>query len=75
MTTTHNATVINGALHLDKPLELPEQSRVTIEVHRPTQADPAKSLAALRRFKALNDVNPVFSDGKLPTRDELLERR
>ncbi len=73
MKTTHTATVINGELKLDDPLELPEQSRVTVSV-TPIKPSMARQLEALRQFKAISDATPLFGEGRRLTRDELHER-
>ena len=74
MTTTHTATVVNGALQLDQPLKLPEHSRVQVTV-APIERDVSRQLEALRNFRALSDATPIFSDLERLTRDELHERR
>lgn len=55
MTTTRTATVINGALQLDEPLHLPEESRVTVTVSNEAQgevasASPRRPMSDFRQF-------------------------
>lgn len=71
MKTTHTATVINGALKLDDPVELPEQSRVTDSVTPTTDAARRKEI--LKKFFELSDATPLF--GEPLTREQLHERR
>ena len=68
MTSTLTATVVNGELQLDQPLELPEQSRVEITV-APIPRDVSRQLEALRQFRALSDATPIFGDSERLTRD------
>ena len=75
MTTTRTATVVNGTLQLDEPLELPEQSRVTLVVT--PQEDAAtrqRRREAMQKFFALADEVHFVSDGEKFTRDQLHER-
>ena len=71
MKTTHTATVINGALKLDDPLELPEQSPVTVSITPAT--DSARRKEILKKFFELSDETPLF--GEPLTREQLHERR
>ena len=74
MKTTHTATVVDGSLKLDDPLNLPEQSRVEITV-APIAKDVDRKLEALRNFRALSDATPLFGAAERLTRDQLHERR
>ena len=74
MTTRTTATVENGQLRLDEPLDLPDHSRVnlTVEPASDSQKDPIAAWDALnQRIQA----RPVHSGGRHFTRDELHERR
>ena len=76
MTTTHTATVVNGALQLDEPLELPEQSRVTVTVTAPTDEETRRRRRdAAEKFLASARETRFVSDGEKLTRDQLHERR
>ena len=74
MKTTHTATVVDGSLKLDDPLNLPEQSRVEITV-APIAKVVDRKLEALRNFRALSDATPLFGAAERLTRDQLHERR
>ena len=74
MKTKHTATVVDGSLKLDDPLDLPEQSRVEITV-APIAKDVDRKLEALRKFRDLSDATPLFGDAERLTRDQLHERR
>ncbi len=75
MTTTRTATVINGALQLDEPLQLPEESRVTVTVSNDAQsqaisAAPRRAMSDFRQFvKGLQ-----IRDGEKLTREQLHDR-
>jgi hypothetical protein len=77
MTTQATGTVIDGQLQLDRPLPLPNQSRVTVTVQSAIDV-PAdwrermtQGLAAMEKLKA---DHPIGSGGLRFTRDELHER-
>ena len=72
MVTKLAATVIDGALLLDEPLRLPDQSRVTVTIE--AAATSAGSRAAFDAFKKYSDEHSVDSEGHRFTRDELHER-
>ena len=74
MKTRHTATVVDGSLKLDDPLDLPEQSRVEITI-APIEKDVDRKLEALRKFRALSDATPLFGEAERLTRDQLHERR
>ena len=73
MVTKLAATVIDGALLLDEPLRLPDQSRVTVVIE--SASATAGSRGAFESFKKYSDEHPVDSEGHRFTRDELHERR
>lgn len=74
MTTQAVATVENGRLTLDEPLDLPDQSRVqlTVELVVDDRDDAVTAWEALKR-RVLE--RPVHSGGQHFTRDQLHERR
>ena len=72
MTTTHTATVVNGALQLDEPLKLPEHSRVHVTV-LPLNPDPERRKRAFEQFFKLADELKIC-DGEKLTRDQMHER-
>ena len=76
MTTTLSATVVNGALQLDEPLTLPEQSRVQVTVIAEPQDEDevTRRREVLRKFRAFSDARPIFSSGERLTRDQMHER-
>lgn len=76
MTTTGMATVVNGTLQLDTPMDLPEQSRVKVTVSPLTDdATQARRIKAFAEFRAsVNEVN-FKSDGERLTREQMHERR
>ena len=70
MKTETTATVVDGALALDAPLDLPDRSRVRVAV------EPLENWkAGLRDWKAHCEEHPVHSGPQHFTRDELHERR
>ncbi len=76
MSTTHTATVVNGALQLDQPLELPEQSRVAITViPLSDEATRRRRKEALEKFFASVEETHFVSDGERLTREQMHERR
>lgn len=72
MVTRLSATVIDGALVLEEPLQLPDQCRVTVTIQVPESA--ANCHAAFKAFRKYSDEHPVDSGGRRFTRDELHER-
>ena len=77
MTTTRTATVVNGTLQLDEPLELPEQSRVTVSVASPTtsphDAPSSPQRQSLDEFFQFVDQLGIRA-GEHLTRDQMHER-
>jgi hypothetical protein len=74
MKTETTATVLDGALELDAPLELPNRSRVRVAVE-PLENWRARFEAGLNEWKAYCEQHPVHSGRQHFTRDELHERR
>lgn len=72
MKTTHTATVVNGTLQFDQPLNLPELSRVEVTVAAIID-DSARRRRAVEEFIRLSDEAKVNSGERL-TRDQLHER-
>lgn len=78
MTTTTNATVINGRLQLDEPLDLPEQSRVAVNVSvgeavSRNDMTPEARRRAFEAFVALGD-RLQLRVGEHLTRDQMHDR-
>lgn len=69
-----NATVVHGALQLDQPLPLPDQSRVRVQIE-PIEEIGAGWPQRFAAFQRLCDERPIDSGGRRWTRDELHERR
>ena len=67
------ATVMDGALELDSPLNLPDQSRVRVAVE-PLENWSARFKAGLEDWKAYCEQHPIHSGQQRFTRDELHER-
>lgn len=79
-----NATLVNGQLRLDQPLDLPDQTRFEVILQTEEippeeipQAQPteAERKEAWMRFIQWIEEHPVDSGGHHFTRDELHERR
>ena len=73
------ATVVDGGLQLDQPVDLPNHSRVTITIAPAAAAeiDPptdAERRAAWERLKTWIDTHPVHGGGQKFNRDELYDR-
>lgn len=80
METQLTGTVIDGTLKLDRPLDLPNNSRVSVTIEPITgpSADTPTDAArreAWERFMQRIQERPVNSGGRHFTRDELHERR
>lgn len=76
MTTQVMATVVDGELKLDQPLELPNASRVkvVVEVEETVDARRERKRRALEELARLRREHPINSGGLYFTRDELHER-
>ncbi len=68
------ATVRDGALQLDAPLDLPDRSRVRVAVE-PLENWRARFQTGLGEWKAYCELHPIHSGRQHFTRDELHERR
>ena len=73
MTTQITGTVIDGQLHLDQPLALPDQSRVTVTIVAQPVTSANRQQAFGTWWKYL-DEHPIDSGGLRFTREELHER-
>ena len=71
------ATVVDGALKVDHPVNLPDNSivRLTVEPVSIPSVSPEEREAAWDRFLKLIEERPINSGGHRFTRDELHERR
>lgn len=69
-------TVVDGELKLDKPLELPNASRVKVvlEVEETPEARQARKRRAFEELERLCREKPINSGGLHFTRDQLHER-
>jgi len=74
MRTETTATVMDGGLELDHPLDLPDQSRVRVAIE-PLESWQARFSAGLASWKGFCEQRPVHSGGRRYTRDELHEHR
>jgi predicted DNA-binding antitoxin AbrB/MazE fold protein len=82
MSQTITATFVDGVLKPDEPLDLPAGARVRLIVEpvvTPSPEEADKVWAELENlgdeFDRISDEISVDSGGKLPTRDELHDRR
>jgi hypothetical protein len=74
MATHFTATVIEGQLRLDQPLDLPDHSKVVVTVESPSDWRE-KYLKGLEEWRKLIEEHPINSGGVRFTREELHERR
>ncbi|HLQ43520.1 MAG TPA: hypothetical protein VK137_02230 [Planctomycetaceae bacterium] len=65
-------TIVGGVLKFDDPVNLPDQSRVSVTVE--PLADVEQRLAAWNSIKERLRLRPINSGGRRFTRDELHER-
>lgn len=78
MNTQLEATVVEGALQLDRPVELPNQTRVRVSVEPVSNAAEATDRGRETGWAAMKrriQERPVHTGGLHFTRDELHERR
>ena len=75
--------VMGGCIHLDQPIDLPDQTPVRVIVEsagvkaaqvEPVEFDPARAKAAWESMKQLFREHPINSGGVRYTRDELHAR-
>jgi predicted DNA-binding antitoxin AbrB/MazE fold protein len=74
MTQTTEAIYTNGVLKPTRELDLREQQRVRVIVETIDDAADDRA-AAVARLKAGIDSMQFFSNGRLPSRDDLHDRR
>ena len=76
MTTQVMGTVVDGELKLDKPLELPNASRVKVvlEVEETAEARRERRRRGMDGLLQLIQEHPIHSGGLHFTRDQLHER-
>ncbi|HKB02537.1 MAG TPA: antitoxin family protein [Gemmataceae bacterium] len=75
MTTRVEATLTNGVLKPDRPLPLPDQTRVRLTVEPIEEWSPEKARAAWEALQARLKERPLHLGSKRFTRDELYDRR
>lgn len=73
MNMTLSATVVDGCLHPDSPLGLPDRSHVTLTIHS-SVPDSVRSGLAWESMKRRIREQPLHTGGRKFTRDELHER-
>ena len=66
-------TILGGQLRLDRPIELPDNSRVRVAVEPVDDWQP-RLRNGLKVWKQVCEQNPIHSGRKRFTRDELHER-
>jgi hypothetical protein len=67
------ATVIGGTLQFDKPVELPDQTKVEVEI-TPVEDWRERLLTGLAKLEELSKTMPIGSGGRRYSRDELYDR-
>jgi hypothetical protein len=65
--------IVGNTIHLDAPVKLPDETRVSVTV-QPIIPVRAEALAAWEATKARLRERPIHGGGKRFTRDELHER-
>lgn len=70
-----DATVINGVIHPDKPVQLPDRSRVRLTIEPIEAWSSETARAAWARIEARLQERPIHGGGVRYTREELHERR
>jgi predicted DNA-binding antitoxin AbrB/MazE fold protein len=74
MTRTTEAIFTNGVLKPTEPLHLREQERVRLTVETIEQNGAPRAAAVQRMIEGFSKLR-LRTNGRLPTRDELHERR
>ncbi len=74
-TTVVEGTVLEGEVKLDKPVDLPDNCRVSVVVQPLSSGtwDPVKATAALEEFKKLIAEKRLYLGGETFNREELYE--
>ena len=73
MKTEITATVVDGALKLDEPLDLPDETRVRVAI-TPDETGRSRRKQVWLEFLEYMKQHPVNSGGRHFTRDELYDR-
>ena len=73
MTTTLTGTFVDGAIQLDQPVNLPNHSRVTVQV-QPLEDWRERMRRGLKGWREYRAQHPTGSGGLRFTREELPER-
>jgi len=73
MPQTATGILVGDTIHLDAPVNLPDQTPVTVTV-QPIAAARDQAIAAWEATKARLRERPIHGGGKRFTRDELHER-
>lgn len=73
MKTETTATVVDGALKLDEPIDLPNETRVRVQVECADGERPTRHEALKRLFEYMKE-HPFNSGGMHFKRDELYDR-
>ncbi|REJ89845.1 MAG: hypothetical protein DWQ34_18515 [Planctomycetota bacterium] len=72
MTTETTATVVDGGLKLDVPLDLPNETRVRVAII-PDDSERDRRKQLWKEFLEYMNQHPVDSGGRRFTRDELYD--
>ena len=73
MTTQIEATYVQGVLHPDAPLPLPDGSRVSLQVQSPIPEKPAQGADAFEDLEEYLKKHPINSGGMKFNREELYD--
>ena len=74
MSKTVAATVMNGALQFDEPVDLPDRSRVEVTIRPMSNDTESDGDEAFESLMQLIRERPIHSGGRHFTREELHER-
>lgn len=73
MTTQTDATYIQGVLHPDVPLPLPDGSRVSLQVQSPIPNQPKSGANAFEELEQYLEKYPINSGGMKFNREDLYD--
>jgi len=73
MKTQMTATVVNGTLKLDQPIDLPDDSRVTVLIE-PVPGSTRDSMSSWKAIQERSKQSPLHTGGHRFSREELYER-
>ena len=73
MTTQTEATYIQGVLHPDVPLPLPDGSRVSLQVQSPIPGKPGSGADAFEDLEEYLKKYPINSGGMKFNREDLYD--